>query len=218
MKKAVVVVVALALVFGAGALVGADEPAEVLYACAKSNSGLMRLVDDPSECLPSEEGAISWNIQGVQGEPGPAGPAGPPGPAGEGGVVLGYYSVQNVVPAPPLDEPDPFTSVSASTQFAHGEFVVACEPGDVAIEGDAYINQTITDLDTGEVFSGFYRNAELNAVYDLTTNDAANSFANLETYAGAFHSFNEGYSEGQWRRYEQISDLIGIITCADITP
>jgi len=54
----------------------------VLYAAVKKNNGQMRLISNPSECLPSEY-VISWNQAGLQG------PQGPPG-AMQSPLVIGF--------------------------------------------------------------------------------------------------------------------------------
>ncbi len=62
----------------------AQAEEDVLHACAWPNWGLLRLVDDPSECRPNER-AVSWNIAGAQGEPGPPGTPGAQGQTGAQG-------------------------------------------------------------------------------------------------------------------------------------
>ncbi len=56
----------------------------VLHACAWPSWGLLRLVDDPSECRPNER-AVSWNVAGTPGEPGPQGTPGTQGQTGAQG-------------------------------------------------------------------------------------------------------------------------------------
>ena len=41
----------------------------VINGCYQKKTGLLRIVDNPADCLPSE-GAISWNVQGPAQEPG----------------------------------------------------------------------------------------------------------------------------------------------------
>jgi hypothetical protein len=53
---------------------------EVLYACAQNPSGVLRLVNDLSECRAPDK-AVQWNVQGPEGPRGPQGPDGPPGPS-----------------------------------------------------------------------------------------------------------------------------------------
>ncbi|MCP4005687.1 MAG: collagen-like protein [bacterium] len=56
----------------------------LLHACAWPSWGLLRLVDDPSECRPNER-AVSWNISGTPGEPGTPGTPGAQGQTGAQG-------------------------------------------------------------------------------------------------------------------------------------
>lgn len=53
----------------------------VVYACANTSTGAVRVVFAGSECK-ANESPLQWN---VAGQPGPAGPAGPAGPQGEPG-------------------------------------------------------------------------------------------------------------------------------------
>jgi len=77
MTRARSVVVALALVMVWSSTVPADEPS-MIYACAHKNSGDLRVVDGPDDCLPSEIELV-WSVEGPQGPEGPEGPQGPPG-------------------------------------------------------------------------------------------------------------------------------------------
>jgi hypothetical protein len=76
----------------------------IIYGCVHKNTGSIRIVSDPSQCLAKVESVISWNQAGLagptgpagekgdhgspgpQGLPGPAGPQGLPGPAGPQGI------------------------------------------------------------------------------------------------------------------------------------
>ncbi len=58
----------------------------------------------------------------------------------------------------------------------------------------------------------------MSSVYDFSTADAPNAFANYEVFVTAYHDFREDWVEGKTRRVEFAADLIGAITCADITP
>ena len=65
-------------------LTGGEEP---IHACRLVPSGLLRVVDETSECRRHERPLV-WNVKGPagpQGASGPAGPAGPQGPAGPAG-------------------------------------------------------------------------------------------------------------------------------------
>ena len=77
------IVLGVAAVLAAGAGVGLAagmiaKDSDVIQACAKQNSGALRIVETPGDCLASEV-AVSWNASGPAGTPGPAGPPGPPG-------------------------------------------------------------------------------------------------------------------------------------------
>src|SRR5262245_21538904 len=90
--RAVCVAAALAAAVTAGALAadgGEDHRAkpgasDVITACRHFPTGLLRVVDRPTQCR-RREIPIVWNVQGPKGEPGPAGAAGPAGPAGATG-------------------------------------------------------------------------------------------------------------------------------------
>ena len=58
---------------------------ETLQACAHSETGLLRLVDDANECR-NTEAAVEWSTQGPAGPAGPQGPKGETGPPGESGT------------------------------------------------------------------------------------------------------------------------------------
>lgn len=66
-----------------------------IVACAKTNSGEIRLVASAGDCKASEK-ALSWNAEGQQGATGPAGPQGDQGPAGSGGAGGGLDKFQYV--------------------------------------------------------------------------------------------------------------------------
>jgi hypothetical protein len=78
------VVAALILAGGAAALAATGSEDGQLHAC-EGQRGLLRLVEDPSDCTTAET-AVSWNQFGPQGVPGPIGPTGPAGPQGELGA------------------------------------------------------------------------------------------------------------------------------------
>lgn len=61
----------------------------VIHGCYKKNNGQLRIVNNPSQCNPSEV-PISWSQVGPQGPEGPQGEPGPPGAPGEG--ALRVYS------------------------------------------------------------------------------------------------------------------------------
>ena len=68
-----IVLVAAGVAAATGAVFGAGG---TLYACAKKNEGLLRLVENSADCTEAEQ-PVQWN---VQGPPGAQGPPGPPGP------------------------------------------------------------------------------------------------------------------------------------------
>lgn len=70
-------------VFGAVA-VGADTDTAPIQACVNDRTGLVRVVEGPSDCR-SNEDPLAWARQGLPGEPGPTGRQGPEGPQGEPG-------------------------------------------------------------------------------------------------------------------------------------
>ena len=59
--------------------------ANVITGCYQKVNGQLRIVNNASQCRPSEI-AISWNILGPQGPAGPQGPEGPQGPSGPAGT------------------------------------------------------------------------------------------------------------------------------------
>jgi hypothetical protein len=81
----------IGMVFASLVLIGSPCHGEenVIHGCYKKNNGQLRIVNNPSQCNPSEV-PISWNQVGLQGPEGPQGEPGPPGAPGEGG--LGVYS------------------------------------------------------------------------------------------------------------------------------
>jgi hypothetical protein len=102
-RRAVLLATCLAAGLAAAALAQsaplADSAPEAIQACRNTTNGLLRVVDDASQCREHEQ-ALSWNSEGSPGPagppgpagapgafglPGPAGPAGPTGPAGPAG-------------------------------------------------------------------------------------------------------------------------------------
>ena len=70
-------IVAISVVGAALATSTVLQDDTTLFACAQRANGMLRLVDNASECRQTEE-AVAWNTQG------PPGPIGPPGPGGAG--------------------------------------------------------------------------------------------------------------------------------------
>jgi hypothetical protein len=91
-----VAMLAVGMSIGVGAMVAAQGPGTVYYACVNSNSGTIKMVSEPETCGQNEQ-KIIWNQQGPkgdqgvkgdkgdQGDPGPAGPKGDKGDRGEPG-------------------------------------------------------------------------------------------------------------------------------------
>lgn len=78
------VVVALSgILVGAGGFALAASSDEVIRACVKRGSGVLRLA---RTCGP-KEGQVSWNVQGPEGQPGEQGPEGPQGARGARGPM-----------------------------------------------------------------------------------------------------------------------------------
>ena len=77
MKKLTVLLVVALVVLVSAAYAKADE----VKACYHKRSGDLRLVNDASECLPSEE-YKTWSQIGPVGPTGETGPTGPQGPTG----------------------------------------------------------------------------------------------------------------------------------------
>jgi hypothetical protein len=61
---------------------------DVIYGCYKKQNGQLRIVNNPSDCRPSEV-AISWNLIGPKGDKGDTGLQGPEGPPGPPGASKG---------------------------------------------------------------------------------------------------------------------------------
>ena len=105
-----------------------DAIGQTIHACAKNNSGALRLVSDPAQCTNSET-VVSWGAAGPQGPAGPtgpqgpAGPTGPPGPAGASGVN-GYEVV-----------------FSSTDEDGNAYKEVPCPAGKVPLGGGAWINE-----------------------------------------------------------------------------
>jgi hypothetical protein len=91
--RAVAVVCALAVLFGAGVggrqvlMTLASHDADTIHACRNTTTGALRVVDSADDCRTTEE-PLSWNTTGPAGPTGPQGPAGPAGPAGDEGDWL----------------------------------------------------------------------------------------------------------------------------------
>jgi len=90
---AAVIVVLGTATLAPGATGVREQEENVIVACQKRGSGLLRVVRDASACRASER-RLRWNVRGPagpagapgpQGPAGPAGTAGPPGPAGTQG-------------------------------------------------------------------------------------------------------------------------------------
>jgi hypothetical protein len=71
--------------FSAGGIALAHHDANTIHACAKQQTGSLRMVESADDCL-SSENAVEWNVQGPQGPIGPQGPVGPEGPVGPDGA------------------------------------------------------------------------------------------------------------------------------------
>ena len=77
---------AIACFIGAGVTFATIPTAEgVIFACYSKTDKKLRVIDNAIEACKPDEGALSWNVQGVQGPPGPQGLQGPVGPQGEQG-------------------------------------------------------------------------------------------------------------------------------------
>ena len=61
-------------------------PNGVISGCFMKANGQLRVVEDVSDCNPSEN-PLSWNVQGSQGPAGPQGVPGPMGPTGAAGPI-----------------------------------------------------------------------------------------------------------------------------------
>lgn len=72
------------LVLGAAAVDAATED-EPIQACVNTESGLLRIVNDASQCRSNEQ-PLDWDRQGPLGPQGPEGPRGPQGPEGPPGA------------------------------------------------------------------------------------------------------------------------------------
>lgn len=84
MRKAVGAILILAMSTLTGVAVAQEG---VIYACAVTGTGQLRVVIDEEGCK-SNEIPISWNITGPVGPQGAAGPPGPQGPQGIPGVGI----------------------------------------------------------------------------------------------------------------------------------
>jgi hypothetical protein len=82
------IIVIAVLMIGVIGVAHAEIPTATgtLVGCYKSNGGSLRLVDDASQCNPSEQ-SVTWNVVGPMGPQGPAGPQGVQGPVGSQGPV-----------------------------------------------------------------------------------------------------------------------------------
>jgi hypothetical protein len=90
----------------------ANHDGTTIHACQRTQTGSVRIVSSPSECVANET-AVEWNKQGPAGPAGPAGiagpkgdigvtgPAGPAGPAGVAGPAGPQGAVGPAGPAGP---------------------------------------------------------------------------------------------------------------------
>src|SRR5262245_6725110 len=79
-------------------------PDGTITACAKQNSGKLRMVAAATACDKHEQ-VVTWNQKGAKGDPGAQGPIGPQGPAGAaapqpGDEVAGTLKVGTAAPVP----------------------------------------------------------------------------------------------------------------------
>jgi hypothetical protein len=76
---------ALTVLFGAAVVAWASIPdgAGTIHACYDKSNGLVRIVDESTECRRGEF-PVEWAVQGPAGEPGERGEQGPPGQPGAG--------------------------------------------------------------------------------------------------------------------------------------
>jgi len=132
------------MLLGALGVAHAEIPSATgtLVACYKSNGGSLRLVDDASQCNPSEK-SVTWNVvgpvgpqgpagpQGVQGPPGSQGPAGPTGPQGPAGDPGPQGATGDPGPAGPVGPQGPTgntanLSLSTSSQQVFADQLKDC--------------------------------------------------------------------------------------------
>lgn len=147
---ALVVVVALgAGAFGGGAFAALDVGGtEAIHACRNAATGAVRIVEEGTECRPSEA-SLMWNVVGPTGPQGPKGDAGDQGPAGEKGEQ------GEVGPPGPTGPQGPagvnaLRTVRSSYTFAPGANRIVsamCPSGEFAVGG----GYQVTDVGGGLV-------------------------------------------------------------------
>jgi hypothetical protein len=146
----VVSLVMIGMLLGAGLLnvIHAQNGGATIFACAKRNSGDLRLVQGPGMCKENES-EVSWNqqgpqgAQGIQGETGPQGPAGPAGPQGLQGLPGDTGPQGPAGPVGPQGAPgtiNPSNIYDVSMGYMAGSTTVTrqrvnCRDGDIVLSG-----------------------------------------------------------------------------------
>lgn len=141
---------------------------------------------------------------------------GPMGPAGTG---ASFYGRVIHIPPPDMEPPDPipYDGPSVREIWATGEYVAACDPGDVVIDFNGYSASTQATLDG----SGFVNTDYHSLVFDpiMVGDEAPNAFVNRNQLAVS-HAFEISSS---WPDYEEhpteyTTEVHIFLTCADTTP
>lgn len=81
-----------------------NNDGDIIYGAYNKNTGMLRIIDDPSEVRNSEV-LISWNQTGAEGPQGEQGIQGEPGPQGEQGIQGEQGEQGETGPAGPQGEP-----------------------------------------------------------------------------------------------------------------
>jgi hypothetical protein len=93
----------------------------VIYGCYSKETGILRIVGGPGDCLSSIESPISWN------QTGPQGPAGPAGPSGVLDISKIYYKQCTNIDTCACDHPEDIL-IAGGADCPNWPW----EPGDVA--------------------------------------------------------------------------------------
>jgi hypothetical protein len=141
---------------------------DVVYACASTSTGAVRVVFAGSECK-SNESPLQWNVAGQPGPTGPAGPAGPQGAPGEESVMTVGTSAVNTTRSVTV----PVLGVVEVRCDASGVPNVALQ-----LAAGSHVRTDETSVNGATQTTGSFRSGP--STFNLTTPDF--SFGALATY------------------------------------
>ena len=136
----------------AGAAIAHDD--NTIHACASDRRASLRLVEAPADCR-SGETAVAWSITAPEGPQGPQVEQGwkdrsaPEDRQGQRVNPVWYSATTRwkLRRQQPLPFPIRSRGLGKKVEFEPGQFVVSCDPGDVAVAGYLIQHMEFIDVD-----------------------------------------------------------------------